>query len=194
MKGDGLMKRATLSLAALALLLGGVGQVKAGLIISEEGAVNLTGGPFDPGLNVFFGPMSTPVPGTITLVYGWVATVGSSSIDQYLLDSGFGSVPFNGVIFSTPPDEPAFTSVTLESTSGDFSQFTASDITFNAHAVALNYAGLPPSGEGGTGDVVFNYYTTATQPTPEPATLTMLGIGIASIAGYGWRRRKAPVA
>jgi PEP-CTERM motif len=25
---------------------------------------------------------------------------------------------------------------------------------------------------------------------PEPATLTMLGFGIASLAGYGWRKRK----
>ena len=29
--------------------------------------------------------------------------------------------------------------------------------------------------------------------TPEPATLTMLGIGAACMAGYGWRRRKQTV-
>jgi hypothetical protein len=28
---------------------------------------------------------------------------------------------------------------------------------------------------------------------PEPATITMLGVGIACMAGYGWRRRKQPV-
>jgi hypothetical protein len=26
--------------------------------------------------------------------------------------------------------------------------------------------------------------------TPEPASLTLLGLGVASLAGYGWRRRK----
>lgn len=30
--------------------------------------------------------------------------------------------------------------------------------------------------------------------TPEPASLTLLGIGIAGMAGYGWRRRKLAAA
>lgn len=29
---------------------------------------------------------------------------------------------------------------------------------------------------------------------PEPATITMLGIGVACVAGYGWRGRKQPAA
>jgi hypothetical protein len=29
---------------------------------------------------------------------------------------------------------------------------------------------------------------------PEPASLTLLGIGVAGLLGYGWRRKRAPVA
>jgi hypothetical protein len=36
-------------------------------------------------------------------------------------------------------------------------------------------------------------FTVQIGPTaaPEPASLTLLGIGVASLAGYGWRRRRA---
>jgi hypothetical protein len=31
---------------------------------------------------------------------------------------------------------------------------------------------------------------TATTGIPEPASLTLLGLGVAGIAGYAWRRRR----
>jgi hypothetical protein len=39
-------------------------------------------------------------------------------------------------------------------------------------------------------DHTFVFTNISTDPTPEPATFTLLGIGIAGIAGYEWRKRK----
>jgi hypothetical protein len=41
-----------------------------------------------------------------------------------------------------------------------------------------------------TGNATFTA-TTATTATPEPASLTLLGIGAAGLLGYGWRRKRA---
>jgi len=47
----------------------------------------------------------------------------------------------------------------------------------------------------GNGDPLYtNFYNGISSPTPEPATLTLLGICIAGMAGYGWRKRKPAVA
>lgn len=52
----------------------------------------------------------------------------------------------------------------------------------------LNVVDMDPAGDilslAGTGNV-----SVIGVGTPEPATLTLLGIGIAGMAGYGWRRR-----
>jgi hypothetical protein len=45
-----------------------------------------------------------------------------------------------------------------------------------------------------TMDMSIEYNNQFNTAVPEPSSLALLGIGIAGMAGYGWRRRKLAVA
>jgi hypothetical protein len=69
-------------------------------------------------------------------------------------------------------------------------------INQNKNLALTNFSRLSTNGDvtdthGNAADVLVYAGAIPTMPTPEPATITLLGIGIAGMAGYRLRRRKA---
>ncbi len=167
----------------------GAGQAYAGLTgytVTGGFAFNDTGGPLDSG-TIFTPSGSTTVPGTID-VFGGLATFAANSF-QLSLTSGtnFSAIPFVGFIFETEASAPAFTGVTILSTHDILSattiapDFTAADVSSNAHEVTLNFSGLFAAGPGSV-DIGFT-------TLPEPPSITMGLTGLAMAGGFGLSRR-----
>jgi hypothetical protein len=155
------------ALAVMVCGLFGVGEARAGLSgysVSGGFAFNTSGGPFDPG-TVFTISGSTTVPGTLVQVpiYSF-ATFTDSSITQ-VVNVSFNTFPFNGYLYESEASAPIFTGVTLVSSTA--AGFTAADISFNAHEVALNFSGLSTVG---TVDLDFT-----TAAVPEPSSRAQAG-------------------
>ena len=221
------MKRATLLLAALALLLGGVGRAKAGLITS------LPGGTAVPMPNVNYegsGPQ-TLAPGITwsstfpVSPYGWTAGYGfgnngawDASIGPMAgLNTQLGSMTF---AFATPqlavggfinyvPNHNGVTTATIAVYNSSHGLIESYNVTFNVPGGSsaidqgeflgfqeattdISYFTLTNDSIGLT-DLTVATSLSAPSSTPEPATLALLGVGIAGLAGYGLRWRTLPL-
>jgi hypothetical protein len=88
--------------------------------------------------------------------------------------------------------------VTLNSAAGTISPGTGnfSVVTFSAVGIAGGGDIGVRLSETGAGQSLFDAVAVSTvvASVPEPTSLTMLGIGVVGMAGYGWRRRQGAAA
>ena len=130
----------------------------------------------------------------LSLVFAASATLASNRFvapgwDSYTFDGS----KFMGTLHTDTPYDPKLGgygwAVELAAASENLSAFSSATSDFGKTA-SLQSVTLP-DGTPVTG-VTFDSGLTfgPTIATPEPASLTLLGIGIAGFAGYGWRRRR----
>jgi hypothetical protein len=224
------MRRVSVALAALALLLGGgVGQVKAGPITTL----------FDTGVDASGTPLADS---TVGDPHYSLVSVPAGSVSQLLVRTSAGGFPIppyfgndslsdwigpnndhslDGPVglydyrttFSLAGFNPATASITGGWSSDNdgrqillngvdtgnpptsFTQFSSGFASFSVSSGFLPGVNtldfIVSNGGGPTALRVEMSGTASSAAVPEPATLTLLGIGAVSLVGYGWRKRKA---
>jgi hypothetical protein len=213
------MKNLFMFMLVLALLLCGVGQAQAGMIDFSNNAVPGTYNyisTFDSsGFHFQSNSASSgsaidsatesdpnlqhPAPGDLWAVWltpnggGTFSPVGGgtftlNSIDVSWFDRYY---PLENHTWSITGTHADLTTTTVSGTLQP-STFTAQTLNWT-NLTSVSFSGNSPNdGWMGVNNIVVNQAVTTA--APEPASMTLLGLGIAGLAGYGLRRRKPAAA
>jgi hypothetical protein len=199
------MMSSTLILAALALMLSGVGRARAEFIItfSQQGLAVLAVGTGSLNLTDLSVVSSGPPVSTSIVPDGCICVL-ASAVDSPV-----------SVVNLVPPTGPTSFGPGLGTAVSSGSGHTVGLLGRGELLVPAGYEsgspllgsmtfdnttisglGLTPGtytwtwGTGANADS-FEIMIPGASSAPEPSTLTLLGLGLAGLAGYGWRQRKA---
>jgi hypothetical protein len=154
----------------------------AGLLRADEG-MSWTGN-FTVGDKLINNNSISNFPLTITFASPVLGAGANIQLDH--------NVPFTATIeaFDGSTSLGTFTEAGNSTQNEDGSAIFIGVLDTNAEITSIVFGiNNPPSNFG---DLAINTLQLVTAPTaaPEPASLTLLGLGVASIAGYAWRRRR----
>lgn len=185
------MKRVTLTLAALTLLLAGVQRAKADFSLDSIDAKYLY-----PTQGTTYQDLGTQAVNPVAHFNSFGETNYDVSATQINITNSLGSdvffltAPFNGVSFTDVTKNPNITNVTVDSAT-NLAGFDASRVSWTSDTVFVNLQSLTTTANTLVRlDVQFG----GNNVVPEPASITLFGMALLTGAPYFvWRRRKQPL-